>query len=69
MVATCGLFSEEWGQFETQTFAHACSEACVFMEEDQMMEIMQNLAQQILPLSKKLESNKIPSYGLYFKST
>lgn len=46
MVATCGLFSEEWGQFETRTLAHACSEACLFREEDQMMEIMQNLAQQ-----------------------
>lgn len=46
MVAACGLFSDKWGQFETQTFAHACSDACVFMEEDQMMEIMQNLAQQ-----------------------
>lgn len=48
MVATCGLLSEEWGQFEIWTFAHTCSEACVFMEEDRMMEIMQNRAQQFV---------------------
>lgn len=32
--ATCDLLSEERGQFETGTFTHTCSEACVFMGED-----------------------------------
>lgn len=48
MVATCGLLSEEWGQFEIRTFAHTCSEACVFMDEYWMIEIMQNRTQQFV---------------------
>lgn len=41
----------------------------VFMEEDQVIEIMQNLAQQFVTTTKKLTSKKIPSYRLHFSFT